>query len=66
MFLDKSSKRRGNHYGIASVCSGVAGLEPQSFVASTLRLYAPGPAAPLNMRLVVEKPPENVPLTLST
>ena len=48
------------------VCTAVAELDPQAFVASTLTPYDPGPAVPLNVRLVVEKLPTNAPVTFST
>ena len=47
------------------VCTGVAGLEPQAFVARTLKPYDPGPAVPLSVRLVVGKLPTKAPLTFN-
>jgi hypothetical protein len=52
------------HHGIVTICSDVNGLDPQGFLALTLRPYVPGPTVPLAVRPLVKKTPTREPVTL--
>jgi hypothetical protein len=53
------------HHGTAIVCTAVAAPDPQALVAATLKLYVPGPTAPLSARAGVMMFPLNEPVTMS-